>query len=97
MPGVVRTWAGLMGGRSTPACCRQKAARQQGAGVARVAARGLAIRRAGGVPAGLQPPSPTTLHPTLAVSPPYTALQCVNEWAIDYFEEVLLPLDNYIR
>ncbi|PSC72993.1 importin beta-like SAD2 [Micractinium conductrix] len=23
-------------------------------------------------------------------------LQCVNEWAIDYFEEVLLPLDNYI-
>ena len=23
-------------------------------------------------------------------------VQCVNEWAIDYLENVLLPLDNYI-
>uniref|UniRef100_A0A1D2AD30 Importin N-terminal domain-containing protein n=1 Tax=Auxenochlorella protothecoides TaxID=3075 RepID=A0A1D2AD30_AUXPR len=23
-------------------------------------------------------------------------LECLNEWAIDYFEEVLMPLDNYI-
>lgn len=32
-------------------------------------------------------------QPPSKLTPP---AQCLNEWAIDYFEEVLMPLDNYI-
>lgn len=38
------------------------------------------------------------LLPRRPLPPPHTQhLQCVGDWAIDYFEEVLLPLDNFIR
>lgn len=48
--------------------------------------------------AALQPPTADRLPPALdpSVSPSLPS-QCVAEWGIDYFEEVLLPLDNFIR
>jgi hypothetical protein len=42
-------------------------------------------------------PNPPPRAPTHTRTHPPPSPQAVSEWAIDYFEEVLLPLDNYIR